>query len=169
MRTSMKSVAMLDQLIKYFVYETKGNITKTQLVKFIYLADLYAVKWTGQQLTDLDWCYYHYGPWNEEIDKALTQMDGVEVFQESVGNATLIKPISLEKIGKDLDFSVGLRLMLNNIKREWAGSKKLQPLLDYVYSTAPMAEVKKDNHDPEAKIRLDLNKEREKLLCELEV
>jgi len=45
---------MLEQLIKYFVYKTKGYITKTQLVKFIYLADLYAVKWTGKQLTDLN-------------------------------------------------------------------------------------------------------------------
>jgi hypothetical protein len=32
-----------------------------------------------------------------------------------------------------------------------------------------MTEVKKDNPDPEAKVRLDLKKEREKLLCELGV
>jgi hypothetical protein len=160
---------LVDQLIKYFVYETKGHITKTQLVKFIYLADLYAVKWTGKQLTDLDWCYYHYGPWNEEIDRALARMEGVDIFQKQMNEATLIEPVSLEKIGKDLDFPMGLRLILNNIKREWAGSKKIQPLLDYVYSTAPMTEVKKDNPDPEAKVRLDLKKEREKLLCELGV
>lgn len=43
---------MLEQLILYFVCKTKGHITKTQLVKFLYLADLYSVKWTGQQLTD---------------------------------------------------------------------------------------------------------------------
>jgi hypothetical protein len=160
---------LVDQLIKYFVYETKGHITKTQLVKFIYLADLYAVKWTGKQLTDLDWCYYHYDPWNEEIDTALPRMEGVDIFLEQMNEATLIRPLSLEKIGKDLDFSMGLRLILNNIKREWAGSKKIQPLLDYVYSTAPMTEVKKDNPDPETKVRLDLKKEREKLLCELGV
>jgi hypothetical protein len=75
---------LVDQLIKYFVYETKGFITKTQLVKFIYLADLYAVKWTGKQLTDLDWCYYHYGPWNEEIDTALARMEGVDIFQKQM-------------------------------------------------------------------------------------
>ncbi|MEY3256569.1 MAG: hypothetical protein RLZZ29_1704, partial [Cyanobacteriota bacterium] len=27
---------MLDKLIKYFVYATKGYITKTQLIKFLY-------------------------------------------------------------------------------------------------------------------------------------
>jgi hypothetical protein len=96
-------------------------------------------------------------------------MEGVDIFLEQMNEATLIRPLSLEKIGKDLDFPMGLRLILNNIKREWAGSKKIQPLLDYVYSTAPMTEVKKDNPDPEAKVRLDLKKEREKLLCELGV
>ena len=34
---------MLETLILYFVYQTKGNITKIQLVKFLYLADLYVL------------------------------------------------------------------------------------------------------------------------------
>lgn len=161
-------VKMLDKLIKYFVCETKGYITKTQLVKFIYLADLYAVKWTGKPLTDLDWRYYHYGPWNEAIDKALADMEGVEIFQEDQGNATLIKPISPESLKKDVDFSEGLRLMLNNIKKEWAGANKIEQLLDYVYQTAPMIEVK-EHHQPEEKVPLNLYKEREKLLNELGV
>jgi hypothetical protein len=46
---------MLETLILYFVYQTNGFLTKIQLVKFLYLADLYSVKWTGKQLTDLDW------------------------------------------------------------------------------------------------------------------
>lgn len=168
MKTRTTSITMLDQLIKYFVYETKGYITKTQLVKFIYLADLYAVKWTGKQLTDLDWCYYLYGPWNEDINKTLDRMEGVDVVQETMNDTIYIKPISLEAMGKSFEFPTGLQLMLNNIKREWAGPNKLDKLLDYVYSTAPMAEVR-NNHDPEKKIRLDLSKEREKLLCELGV
>lgn len=56
---------MLEQLILYFVCKTKGRITKTQLVKFLYLADLYSVKWTEHQLTELDWYYYNHGPWDQ--------------------------------------------------------------------------------------------------------
>ena len=124
---------MLDKLIKYFVYATKGYITKTQLIKFLYLADLYSVKWTGQQLTELDWCYYNFGPWNQDIDTPLS-----------------------------------LRLVLDNIRREWAGAgqEKLKALLEYVYSTAPMLAVK-DTHKPEEKIKLNLLVEREKLISEL--
>ncbi len=66
---------MLEQLILYFVCKTKGYITKTQLVKFLYLADLYSVKWTKKQLTDLDWCYYLRGPWNQEIDTTLEKLN----------------------------------------------------------------------------------------------
>ena len=157
---------MLDKLIKYFVYETKGHITKTQLIKFLYLADLYSVKWTGKQLTDVDWYYYRYGPWHEDIDAALNQMDGKEIIQDFHGDKTLVKlGCEAGKI-EDLKLPIGLTLMLDNIRREWAGADKLKQLLDYVYSTAPMLEVK-DNHQPEEKVRLNLQREAEKLRTEL--
>jgi uncharacterized phage-associated protein len=159
---------MLDKLIKYFVYATKGYITKTQLIKFLYLADLYSVKWTGNQLTELDWCYYHFGPWNEDIDTALKQMNGKEIIQESQGDKVLIKLGADATNVEDLQLPLSLRLILDNIRREWAGpgQEKFQALLEYVYSTAPMLEVK-DTHEPEEKVKLNLLAEREKLISEL--
>ena len=158
--------AMLDQLIKYFVYKTKGHITKTQLIKFLYLADLYSVKWTGNQLTELDWCYYHFGPWNEDIDAAISQMDGKEIYQEFQENTTLIRLGTEAGTINDLNLPLGLMFMLDNIRREWAGSEKLNKLLEYVYSTAPMLEVK-ETHKPQEKVKLNLQAEREKLVSEL--
>lgn len=159
---------MLETLIKYFVYATKGYITKTQLIKFLYLADLYAVKWTEKQLTDLDWRYYRYGPWNEDIDAALNQMNGKEILQESQGETIFVRPGEGAGSVDNLELPLGLKLMLDNIRREWAGSgeDKLKQLLEYVYSTAPMIEVKY-SHEPEEKVRLNLYKEREKLMSEL--
>ena len=160
---------MLENLIKYFVYATKGYITKMQLIKFLYLADLYAVKWTDKQLTDLDWRFYHYGPWNEGIDTALNQMNGKEIFQESQGKIIFIRLGERAGNVDDLKLPLGLKLMLDNIRREWAGAgeDKLPQLLEYVYSTAPMLEVI-DSHQPEEQVRLNLYKEREKLMSELE-
>jgi hypothetical protein len=159
---------MLDKLIKYFVYATKGYITTTQLIKFLYLADLYSVKWTGKQLTELDWCYYSFGPGNEDIDTALKQMNGTEIIQESQGNTVLIKLGADATNVEDLQLPLSLRLILDNIRREWAGSgkEKFQALLDYVYSTAPMLAVK-DTHKPEEKVKLNLLAEQEKLISEL--
>lgn len=160
---------MLDLLIKYFVYQTKGHITKTQLVKFLYLADLYSVKWTGKQLTELDWYYYLHGPWHEDIDAALDKMDGKEILQEPQGDAVLIKLGPNAGNVEDLKLPVSLKLILENIRREWAGSgqDRIQQLLDYVYSTAPMLEVK-EVHKPEEKVRLNLQKERQRLIQELD-
>ncbi|OKH53366.1 hypothetical protein NIES2101_10945 [Calothrix sp. HK-06] len=157
---------MLEKLIKYFVYATKGNITKTQLIKFLYLADLYSVKWTGNQLTELDWYYYSFGPWHEDIDTALNKMNGKEVSIEREVNATLIRLGIQASNVDDLQLPVSLKLVLDNIRREWAGSEKLPQLLDYVYNTAPMLEVKQ-KHQPEEKVKLNLQAEREKLISEL--
>ena len=164
--------AMLKKLIQYFVYNTKGQITKTQLFKFIYLADLYSVKWTGKQFTELEWCLYLHGPWTKEIENALAQMDGKEIIQEKSESASLIRigPQSTKEMVNGLDLPDGVELLLENIRREWAGTTKenIQNLLEYVYETAPMVEAR-NNHLPEEKATLNLKKEREKLLAELEV
>ncbi|MBW4667454.1 MAG: SocA family protein [Cyanomargarita calcarea GSE-NOS-MK-12-04C] len=159
---------MLDKLIKYFVYATKGYITKIQLIKFLYLADLYAVKWTGKQLTELNWYYYYFGPWHEDIDAALDKMNGKEISIETEGSTTLIKLGAEAENIDDLQLPISLKLVLDNIRREWAGAgqDKMKQLLDYVYTTAPMLEVK-DKHQPEEKVRLNLQAEREKLITEL--
>ena len=160
---------MLDLLIKYFVYQTKGHITKTQLVKFLYLADLYSVKWTGKQLTELDWYYYLHGPWHEDIDAALDKMHAKQILQEPQGDAVLIKLGPNAGNVEELKLPVSLKLILENIRREWAGAgqDRIQQLLDYVYSTAPMLEIK-EVHKPEEKVKLNLQKERQRLIQELD-
>ena len=52
-----------------------------------------------------------------------------------------------------LGISQGLYLMLDNIRREWAGSstEKIDELLTYVYATAPMLAVK-DKHERSEKV-----------------
>lgn len=157
---------MLEKLIKYFVYETKGHITKTQLVKFLYLADLYSVKWTGEPWTQLDWYYYNHGPWHEDIDETLNQMNGKEILKTLEGQTILIQLGDEAGQTEDLELPQSLMLILDNIRREWAGSEKLDQLLNYVYQTASMLAVK-DTHKPEEKVKLNLQMEREKLNEEL--
>ena len=159
---------MLEQLILYFVCRTKGRITKTQLVKFLYLADLYSVKWTGEQLTELDWRYYNYGPWNQDIDAALERMEGLS--SQPDGDVTLITARDESLYSAEFDLSEGLQLMLENIRREWAGSgsERFDELLAYVYSTAPLVDAR-NKHTPEEQAPLNLQLERDKLLEELGV
>lgn len=160
---------MLEDLILYFVYKTKGFITKTQLVKFLYLADLYSVKWTGKQLTDLDWYYYNYGPWDDGIDSALNGLEG-KIVQAKDKDTILIQMGADFPTIDSFKLSESLQLMLENIRREWAGgdSAKIKELLSYVYSTAPMVEAQ-SKYDRKDKARLNLQLERDKLIEELGV
>lgn len=163
------NLSMLEKLIIYFVCKTNGYITKTQLVKFLYLADLAAVKWTENQLTDLDWLYYKHGPWNEETDRTLAQLYQGHILKSSQqGDAILIQPAENCPDIKALQLSKGLELMLRNIQKEWAGlnTDKIKGLLDYVYQTEPMIEAKA-NHTPEEKAPLNLHLEHKKVLAEL--
>jgi len=165
------NLSMLEKLIIYFVCKTKGYITKIQLVKFLYLADLAAVKWTEKQLTDLDWRYYKYGPWNEDIDRALVELRQGDILQlGEQGSAVLVQPAENCPDIKALQLSKGLELMLRNIQKEWAGlnTDKLNGLLEYVYQTEPMLEAKA-KHTPEEKAPLNLYLEHEKVLAELGV
>ncbi|WP_066122154.1 hypothetical protein [Geminocystis sp. NIES-3709] len=155
---------MLEKLIVFFVCKTKGHIIKTQLVKFLYLADLGAVKWQDKQLTDLDWRYYLNGPWSENIDLALEKLYKARILQEvTKDSAKLIQPAENCLNPKTFGFSKGLELRLSNIVYEWAGANKLDELLEYVYQTEPMISAQQ-NHDKEEKALLNLRLESQKLV-----
>ena len=156
---------MLDQLILYFVSKSKGSIAKAQLARLLYLSDLYSVKWTGKQVTDLDWRCYKYGPWDKAIDVALARLSDNIAVQERE-NVILLNPVDDGLLSASFDFPLGLELMLENIRREWADNSELNDLRKYIYGTAPMVEAKK-KATPKAKMRLNLHLEREKVLEEL--
>lgn len=182
MKHEQDSASMTSKVILFFVLRTKGHITKTQLVKFLYLADLYAVKWLGKQITDLKWVYYHFGPWEDDIQADLERMNGKEInLSNQFSEREIAQPnqqaeMVLIKLGPNAPFEdelklpESMKLMLDNIRREWAGSgkKNIDRLLEYVYDTAPMKDVVNHGYSPEEKRSLDLLKEREKLLHELE-
>ena len=128
---------------------------------------IYTVKWTGKQLTNLNWCFYHHGPWTQEIEDVLKEMNGREIILEERGKACLIRVGPEGNQSENLDLPKSLVFMLENIRREWAGVEKgnIKKLLNYVYSTAPMVDIKQ-KHQPEEKATLNLRKERELLLRE---
>ncbi|BAY83783.1 hypothetical protein NIES267_32770 [Calothrix parasitica NIES-267] len=152
---------MLEKLIKYFVYATKGHISKIQIICFLYLADLYSMKWTGKQLTHLNWYYYHNSLCHEDINTALDTMNGKEINLETEYNTVFVKLGVKAGNISDLQLPTSLELILDNIRREWSGSgrDKIKELLDYIYSTAPMLEIK-DKYKSEEIFWLNLQLER---------
>ncbi len=93
-------------------------------------------------------------------------MNGKEILKTLEGQTILIQLGDEAGQTEDLELPQSLMLILDNIRREWAGSEKLDQLLNYVYQTASMLAVK-DTHKPEEKVKLNLQMEREKLNEEL--
>jgi Protein of unknown function (DUF4065) len=168
MTAQLDRLSMTAKLILFFVVKTKGNITKTQLVKFLYLADLYSVKWLGQQITDLKWIRYRFGPYEEEIDRTLELMKGRQIEIEGANdkNYIIIRMGSEIPSIESLELPVMMQMLLDNIRYQWMG-KPTKELLDFVYATSPMVEAIKQNIHPEQKQPLDLFREQQKLQQEL--
>jgi Protein of unknown function (DUF4065) len=169
MTEQLHSLSMTAKLILFFVLKTKGNITKTKLVKFLYLADLYSVKWLGKQITDLKWIRYHYGPYEEDINRILGLMNGRQIELDiSNPDKNYIK-IGIGKLApsiESLEISPMMQMMLDNIRHQWMG-KSLDELLNFVYDTAPMVEMEEKKISAEQMQPLNLFREQEKLQKEL--
>ncbi len=166
-----QNLSMAAKLMLFFVIRSKGHITKMQLVKFLYLADLYSVKWHGTPITELKWYYYLRGPWEKEFDVELDQLLSLELINISpAGKAQLMQPGRLICKEAELVLPMSMKLMLDGIRIEWTGggTARIKEMLDYVYKTAPMRQVLEQGFKAEDCQALDLNEERKELLRALE-
>lgn len=80
----------LHKIILFIVQNKKRNLTRTKLVKMLYLLDKgYRAK-CGEVLTGLTYKRYFYGPYSEDIVKALSELNGFEItettYEISPGN-----------------------------------------------------------------------------------
>jgi len=167
----MLEMSTVEKLIIFFVHKAEGYITKTKLVNFLYLADLSAVKWTENQLTNLEWHYHQSGPWSKEIDRALDQLSQNEVLRiVHKGNSISFQPTANCPEVEDLQFSKGLELMLRNIQKKWRGTSadETKALLDYVSETEPIISCRTKQSSKED-TPLNLHLEYEKMIKELGV
>lgn len=79
----------LKEMIKYIVenYEEPQVLTRTKLVKLLYLSDKFAKEELGSKISDTDYIKYHYGPYSDDIVDTLEEMDG-EGISELVGQTS---------------------------------------------------------------------------------
>ena len=114
-------------------------VGKTQLVKYLYLTEVEHYRENGTRLTDLEWKFYHYGPYAFELETILEEKifkhEEIKISTEkSFNKFTVAEPT---KHYNDL-VDVKTSLIIKRIIRMW-GDKPLQDLLDYVYfETEPM-------------------------------
>jgi len=130
------------------VQECLPPLTKTKLLKLVYLIEYKYFKRYRTRLSNINWVYYLYGPYSFDYDNVIKKFPfEIEKNEGSEG-------FEFEIIKLDEDFALSnkidefdIRLLVKNVVNEF-GSENISDLLDFIYfETEPMQFVAK-RHDP---------------------
>lgn len=172
MQTNDKVLSLIKYIVCYATdHDTK--LTTTQLVKYIYLADLYYARYNnGDTITKFPWAFIHYGPYCSEVWNSI----------EEAASTGLISKMTYESRFEDKDyylfscedihyeelrrlFPIVVTTELHDKIRKYADDTA--QLLDYVYfETEPMINATKGdrlNFSMAQKPRLDFTVKTPKL------
>lgn len=119
------------------------SVGKTQLVKYLYLVELDYFKDNKNRLTDLEWKFYHYGPYAFELESIL-ELPEFAKKEFPLENGKTYQRFAVAESLQTYDLvDTKVSLIIKRVIGQW-GDKSLRELLDYVYfETEPMEAVKK--------------------------
>ncbi len=140
----------LRELITYLVVkldDAQAEIGKTRLVKFLYLADVEFFRRRRARLTDLEWIFFHYGPYAFAIDTALQEL-GFDIPSEDVSiaggrRAIVFRPTAHARRGIEDRIPGSERRVIDRVLYQWQ-YEELNAILNHVYFyTEPMKNAKR--------------------------
>ncbi|MGH9765586.1 MAG: hypothetical protein ACREDR_43885 [Blastocatellia bacterium] len=129
------------------VRKSAESVTKTKLLKLLYLFDLEYFRSHRETFSGFGWKYYHLGPWAPEYDGVLQDLAerGVIVCSAS-SNADFDTcflespaPVEMDGLLPDAEAEKALRIVMN----AWAG-RSTPEILDHVYfHSEPMQDAER--------------------------
>ena len=136
----------LEKQILYLIAELQDRdalCTDIRIAKFLYLADVEAMRTHGRAITGLEWKYHHFGPWAGVLPSTMQRLApyiSTEEVRTREGHLARVRrleewvlPDCLVSLLPYVEQSVYDRLL-----NRWA-DEDIQVLLDYVYHhTEPM-------------------------------
>jgi hypothetical protein len=137
-----ETVKVLIPAIVAYVVETGGYVTKTKLLKLLYLIDVEFYRSHRQTFTGFDWKFFHLGPWSADFDPLLSNLLASGTLIERIGTKPeyetkfyyVAEPHDLGKLFK----SATDEFALKGVLKTWAESSTGE-ILDHVYfHTEPM-------------------------------
>ena len=135
------------QAIKYSVSQVSGAVLKTQLIKFLYLADVEYSKLTGRPITTLRYKLWHYGPYDKRFEEQLKWMVqhnliSAEPWARVLDGAPYEMYHDTDKT-LQFTFTPAQRATLDAIIHTYKNMELKQLLDEIVYKTKPMQEAQK--------------------------
>lgn len=138
--------ARLQDSIRYFVRFYPRRVSRTVLVKLVYLADVEFYKQYARKMTGLEYQHFHFGPFNwaipdtaEELvaQKLLVTISTTNIY----GDPTIIYQSSEAEEMPSFDALDNYCLDVLRAVNTKFSRFAFTALLDYVYSTPPMTGI----------------------------
>lgn len=135
-----------NDIISYVAYKywetTRRYISKTKLIKILYIIDLFHYRKENNQLTEIEWVYYKFGPYAFDYDDRLraSKVETLEEDKEENHDAVLIKPLDDQAIYEQLQekISFDAKTLVRNVLSDFS-KYELSEILEYIYfETEPM-------------------------------
>lgn len=135
------TIEKLIAAIVTWVVEQGSYVTKTKLLKLLYLFDLEYYRAHRHTFTGFAWKFFHLGPWAPEFDPTLEGLVSKGVLAQQRSNTEFETTFyrAAERIDPREPFSnVKDEYILRAVLKTW-GTRSTGEILDYVYfQTAPM-------------------------------
>jgi hypothetical protein len=135
-------IAELIPAVVSYVTKQGGYVTKTKLLKLLYLIDVDFYRAHRTTLTGFQWKYFHLGPWTNEVDPILEELVAASSLQETRSDKSEYEtrffhssePPDLGKLFNTFKDEAIVKIVLDT----W-GNRTTAEILDYVYfQTDPM-------------------------------
>jgi Protein of unknown function (DUF4065) len=133
--------------------ESGVKVSKTKLLKLLYLFDIEWYRTHQETFTGFDWKFYLLGPWTDEYDPTLDKYEGNGLEREKTKDSYGTEFIKTDETVRlrDLFKTRDEEIILEDMIRTWA-KVPTEQILDHVYfRTEPMDEAIRDE-------RLDFGK-----------
>ena len=115
-----------------------------RIQKLVYLLEWEYYRWERTRLTDLDWVFFHYGPWSRTLSSVVEQ--NFHIDPEILPDGRQFKQIThtpSDYFPQAVKFDPGFEGMVQRILETWT-TALLPELLDFVYfHTEPMQGVER--------------------------
>ncbi len=125
-----------------YINEHSGYVTKTKLLKLLYLFDVEFYRLHRQTFSGFEWKFFHLGPWTREFEPLLESLVAQGALDVSAGSRSEYDT-KFYKTPEPFDFTglFGGYKEEGILKRilDWWGESSTGEILDYVYfRTEPM-------------------------------
>ena len=139
----------LKMVIYYLVKKLGNRLTKTKLMKLLFISDYIAKEGKksgiGRTITGAQYIYYHYGPFSFEVYPAINEMNGYEILEFDSSESSRYGSLFSYEVGANPRFEIRLsdheKKILDLVINKY-GYMPLDDLLTMVYNSKPMINAK---------------------------